>query len=80
MVYLSLLMDNFSNKMVDLMHSPAISMLGILDDENHINIDRLHDAAYSSMRDNLDVNIPIVGRFIFSRNDIDKLCDMIRRA
>lgn len=80
MVYMALLMDNFANKMVDVMHTPAIALLGIMDDENHINIDRLHDAAYASMHDNLDVTIPVVGRFIFSRADIDKLCDMIRRA
>lgn len=80
MVYLALLMDNLPNKMVDIMRSPAMSVLGIMDEQSMIDIDRLHDAACNSMRDNLDVSIPVIGRFVFSRSDVDRLCDMIRRA
>lgn len=79
-VYMYLAIDNISNKMIEILHSPSMSMLGIMDDENNIDIERLHNAAYSSMRDNLDINIPVVGRFTFSRSDVDKLFDMIRRS
>lgn len=80
MVYLTLLLDSLPGKLNDLMHTPAMSMLDIMDGDGHINIDRLHDAAYAAMKDNVDVSIPVAGRFVFSRNDVDKLCDMIRRA
>lgn len=80
LVYMSLLMDNFNNTVVDLLKIPAVSVLGIVDADGRVDIDRLHNAAYQSMRDNVDITIPIVGRFIFSRSDVDKLCEMIKKA
>lgn len=80
MVYMALAMENLPNRLVDVLRSPALSVLGIMDADSRIDIDRLHDAAYEAMHDTLDISIPVVGRFIFSRSDIDKLCDMIRRA
>ena len=77
---MALLMDNFANKAVAFMRSPAMSALEIIDDAGNIDIDRLHAAAINAMHDNLDVSIPVVGRFIFSRSDVDKLCEMIRRS
>lgn len=73
MVYLALLMDDFQNKFVEIMQNPALSALKIMDETGHVNIDKLHEAALSAMRDNVDVTIPIIGRFIFSRNDVDSL-------
>lgn len=80
MVYMALLMDGTSEKVTELLKNPAIAMLGIVDDSGLIDIDKIHDAAFNAMKDNLDIDFPLIGRFIFSRPDIDRLCDLIRRA
>lgn len=79
-VYLALLMDNFSGKLMDALNRPAIAALGVMDESGRIDIEKVHNAAYSAMREDVDVSIPVVGRFVFSRADVDKLCEMIRRS
>lgn len=80
MVYLALLADQFTNKATELLHTPGLSMLNLMDESGYVDIDRLRTAAYNAMKENLEIDIPIVGRFIFSHSDIDRLCDFIRRS
>ena len=80
MVYMALLMDGFSEKMAEVLKNPAINVLGLHDGKGMINLDKLHKAACDAMHDELVLDIPVAGRFVFSRPDVDRLCEMIRRA
>lgn len=81
-LYVALAAQSIESRAAELLKHPAVAILGIVDDDGEIDIDRLHAAAISQMHggEKLQVDIPVVGRFAFDRNDIDRLFEEVRKA
>ena len=78
-VYLALMEPNAANSIKAALNTPAIKMLGISDGEN-VDTDKLYSAMIKSVKeDKLTVDIPLIGAFSFTKADVDKLFDCIRR-
>lgn len=78
-VYLSLIELNAINSIKDALNSPAVKMLDIYDGQS-VNIDKLQAAMIKAIKDEkLPIDIPIIGTFSFTKADVDKLFDCIRR-
>ena len=79
-VYLALAMDGAEEKLHELIHNPLIDMLGIVNENDEIDLDRLHQTMVNSMDgDHLVIDIPLLGTFKFNRLDLDRLQDTIYR-
>lgn len=64
-----------ANIIEDLKRNPVISMLGLVDSENNIDIDALISALKSSADKygKLTVDVPMLGTMTFNTNDIERL-------
>ena len=58
-----------------LKENPVVSMLGIIDEDEHIDADALLDSLKTSAEryGNVTMEIPLVGRLTFTSTDIDHL-------
>ena len=80
-VYVALMSQNSAGKVAEWLQNPAVSLLCLTDSNGNIDLDRLHAAAVQQMRgERVEIDIPVVGRFAFSTNDIDRICEEIRKA
>ena len=60
---------------------PAVQMMGIMDAEGNIDLDRLYNAARTQVDGKkIPVTIPIIGELRFDVNDIDRLYKYIQEA
>lgn len=56
-------------------------MLGIKDENDMIDIDRLKSAVEKQIgNQKLDIDIPVVGTFKVGQNDIERLCNIIKQG
>lgn len=55
--------------------SPAVRMLGVIHENGEIDIDALFEAAYAQMQaqQNLRLDIPLMGTFVFDADDLREL-------
>lgn len=78
---LALLMDGGKQKLLALREHPAVKMLGIMDEEGQIDIDRIYSTARQKMTgQKLPVNIPLIGELKFDVNDLDRIYKIIKEA
>lgn len=79
-VYMALAADALADKAVELVNNPAISMLGVIDG-NSVDLDKIRTAAADSLEnDRLQLDLPVAGRVVFHRSDIDKLYQYIKNG
>lgn len=80
-MYAALMAQNAPGKVMEMLQSPPLSLLGLADDNGNIDLDRIRAAAIQQMHgDKIDIDIPAVGRFAFSASDIERVCEEIRKA
>ena len=80
-IALALLMDGGKARMLQLREHPAVQLMGIMDEQGSIDLDRLYSAARPKVDgQKLPVTIPIIGELRFDVSDLDKLYKYIQEA
>lgn len=70
----SIVIKKFGNIVGNLKNNSFVNMLGIFDENDKIDIDCVRDALYNNIDDmGVKVEVPLVGTFVFKKEDIDKL-------
>ena len=80
--YIALAADNVASMILSYKSNPAIAVLNLFDDKNNIDIDKAYKAITSGMdsTSKIEVDFPVIGRFVFDITDIDKLYNYIKEA
>ena len=80
-IALALIMDGGKNRILALKDHPAVKMMGIMDEEGNIDLDRLYNAARTRVDGKkIPWDIPIIGELKFDVNDVDRLYKYIQEA
>ncbi len=80
-IALALIMDGGKSRILALKDHPAVQMMGIMDEEGNIDLDRLYNAARPRFDgQKLPVTVPIIGELRFDVGDLDKLYRYIQEA
>ena len=80
-IALALLMDGGKARILQLREHPAVQLMGIMDEQGNVDLDRLYSAARPKVDgQKLPVTIPIIGELRFDVNDLDKLYKYIQEA
>lgn len=80
-IALALIMDGGKSRILALKDHPAVQMMGIMDAEGNIDLDRLYNAARPRFDgQKLPVTVPIIGELRFDVGDLDKLYRYIQEA
>ena len=80
-IALALIMDGGKAQLLKLRENPAVQMMGIMDDEGNIDLDRLYNAARTRVDGKkIPITIPIIGELRFDVNDVDRLYKYIQEA
>lgn len=79
-IAVALIMDGGKEKILSLRNHPVVQMMGVMDENGNINIDRLYNAARPKFEQKLPVSVPFIGELKFDQNDVDKLYRYIQEA
>lgn len=80
-IALALMMDGGKSKLINLRENPVIQMMGIMDAEGNIDLDRLYNVARTKFDGKkVSVAIPLIGELRFDVNDVDRLYKYIQEA
>ena len=80
-IALALIMEGGKSRLLALREHPVVQMMGIMDADGNIDLDRLYNAARPRVDgQKLPVNIPIIGELRFDVGDLDKLYRYIQEA
>lgn len=80
-IALALIMDGGKNRILALKDHPAVQMMGIMDEDGNIDLDRLYNAARTRVDGKkIPWDIPIIGELKFDVNDVDRLYKYIQEA
>ena len=79
-IMLALIMEGGREKILALKDNTAFKLMGIMDEEGNIDIDRLYNAARPRFADKLAVSVPLLGDMRFDQGDVDKLYRYIQEA
>ena len=80
-IALALILDGGKSRIFALKDHPAVQMMGIMDAEGNIDLDRLYNAARTQVDGKkIPWDIPIIGELRFDVNDVDKLYRYIQEA
>lgn len=80
-IALALIMDGGKSRILALKDHPSVQMMGIMDAEGNIDLDRLYNAARTRFDgQKLPVTVPIIGELRFDVSDLDKLYRYIQEA
>lgn len=80
-IALALIMDGGKNRILALKDHPAVQMMGIMDEEGNIDLDRLYNAARARVDGKkIPLTIPVIGELRFDVNDVDRLYKYIQEA
>lgn len=73
--YVNLMSDKVPELMMQLRDQPGISILGVIDEEGNLDLDRLYKAVVPAMAEGekIKLEIPMIGEFDLTKQDIDKL-------
>ena len=77
-IALALIMDGGKAQLLKLRENPAVKMMGVMDEDGNIDLDRLYNAARPRFENKLTVSVPLLGDLRFDQNDVDKLYRYIR--
>ena len=80
-IALALILDGGKSRILALKDHPAVQMMGIMDEDGNIDLDRLYNAARPRFDgQKLPVTVPIIGELRFDVGDLDKLYRYIQEA
>lgn len=80
-IALALIMDGGKSRILALKDHPAVQMMGIMDEDGNIDLDRLYNAARTRVDGKkIPWNIPVIGELKFDVNDVDRLYKYIQEA
>ena len=80
-IALALIMDGGKSRILALKDHPAVQMMGIMDEEGNIDLDRLYNAARTQVDGRkIPLTIPVIGELRFDVNDVDRLYKYIQEA
>lgn len=80
-IALALIMDGGKTQLLKLRENPAVQMMGIMDAEGNIDLDRLYNAARTRVDGKkIPLTIPVIGELRFDVNDVDRLYKYIQEA
>ena len=80
-IALALILDGGKNRILALKDHPAVKMMGIMDEEGNIDLDRLYNAARTRVDGKkIPWDIPIIGELKVDVNDVDRLYKYIQEA
>ena len=80
-IALALIMDGGKVQLLKLRENPAVQMMGIMDEEGNIDLDRLYNAARTRVGGKkIPLTIPVIGELRFDVNDVDRLYKYIQEA
>lgn len=80
--YVTLAADNAVAMILQMKERPAVSILGLFDKNNNIDIERAYKAISSSVKsgEKFDIEIPVIGKFTLDMTDIDKIYQNIKNS
>ena len=74
-------MDGGKARLLKLRENPAVQMMGIMDEDGIIDIDRLYNAARTRVDGKkIPWDIPVIWELKFDVNDVDRLYKYIQEA
>ena len=81
-IALALILDGGKSRILALKDHPAVQMMGIMDAEGNIDLDRLYNAARTRVdgKKKIPLTIPVIGELRFDVNDVDRLYKYIQEA
>ena len=80
-IALALIMDGGKSRILALKDHPAVQMMGIMDADGNIDLERLYNAARPRFDgQKLPITVPIIGELRFDVSDLDKLYKYIQEA
>ena len=80
-IALALIMDGGKSRILALKDHPAVQMMGFMDEDGNIDLDRLYTAARTRVDGKkIPWNIPVIGELKFDVNDVDRLYKYIQEA
>ena len=80
-IAMALIMDGGKSRILALKDHPAVQMMGIMDSEGNIDLDRLYNAARTRVDGKkIPLTIPVIGELRFDVNDVDRLYKYIQEA
>ena len=80
-IALALIMDGGKAQLLKLRENPAVQMMGIMDADGNIDLDRLYNAARTQVDGKkIPLTIPVIGELRFDVNDVDRLYKYIQEA
>lgn len=79
--YSALAMSNLGAVLMKYKDAPAVSILGVIDEEGNVDIDKLYDAVIPVVaNEKLSFDIPVIGRYTINRMDIEKIYGYIKES
>ena len=80
-IALALIMEGGKSRILALKDHPAVQMMGIMDADGNIDLERLYNAARPRFDgQKLPITVPIIGELRFDVSDLDKLYKYIQEA
>ena len=80
-IALALIMDGGKAQLLKLRENPAVQMMGIMDADGNIDLDRLYNAARTRVDGKkIPLTIPVIGELRFDVNDVDRIYKYIQEA
>ena len=76
--YASLSANNVRELITKYKDHPAMSVTHLVDENCNIDIESLYNAIAPQFTERQKLNIPLIGEFVFSREDIDKIYNYMR--
>ena len=71
--------ENLPNTLQELRQNPVVSMLGVIDDQGNIDIDKLHRYfSEQAAKGPVTITVPFIGPVTLSSLDVDRLAAMIK--
>jgi hypothetical protein len=78
--YIELAEGNLQNAALKLKEHPAVSMLGLFDESGNVDDTRLYNVMKNLFVEKKTIDIPLIGTYTFSQNDVQRLFDLMRGA
>lgn len=81
-IYTALAADNLEETINRYKNTPFVSIMGVIDHNGNIDIDKVYRIAISQIPagERFVIPIPIIGEYLtLTKNDIDKLYELINR-
>ena len=80
-IALALIMDGGKSRILALKDHQAVQMMGIMDEEGNIDLERLYNASRARVDGKkIPLTIPVIGELRFDVNDVDRLYKYIQEA